>query len=87
MKTILVTGITGFIAKHVTLELLNRGYRVRGTLRDAAKGVELKSLFADLGCDPSNLEFAELDLLKEAGLPVKFQIGEPWWWIMPDGRI
>jgi len=26
-------------------------------------------------------------LLKEAGLPVQFQIGEPWWWIMPDGRI
>jgi uncharacterized protein (TIGR02217 family) len=26
-------------------------------------------------------------LQKEAGLPVKFQIGEPWWWIMPDGRI
>ncbi|MGL5837981.1 MAG: DUF2460 domain-containing protein, partial [Sphingorhabdus sp.] len=24
---------------------------------------------------------------KLAGLPVKFQIGEPWWWIMPDGRI
>lgn len=26
-------------------------------------------------------------ILKTAGLPVKFQIGEPWWWIMPDGRI
>lgn len=26
-------------------------------------------------------------VLKDAGLPVKFQIGEPWWWIMPDGRI
>jgi uncharacterized protein (TIGR02217 family) len=26
-------------------------------------------------------------LLKSSGLPVKFQIGEPWWWIMPDGRI
>jgi hypothetical protein len=26
-------------------------------------------------------------ILKEAGLPVKFQIGEPWWWIMADGRI
>lgn len=25
-------------------------------------------------------------LLKAAGLPVRFQIGEPWWWIMPDGR-
>lgn len=24
---------------------------------------------------------------KEAVLPVKFQIGEPWWWITPDGRI
>ncbi|MEE9432792.1 MAG: DUF2460 domain-containing protein [Sphingorhabdus sp.] len=26
-------------------------------------------------------------ILKAAGLPVRFQIGEPWWWIMPDGRI
>lgn len=26
-------------------------------------------------------------ILKEADLPVKFQIGEPWWWIMPDHRI
>lgn len=26
-------------------------------------------------------------ILKEAGLPVHFQIGEPWWWIMADGRI
>jgi uncharacterized protein (TIGR02217 family) len=24
---------------------------------------------------------------KLAGLPVKFQVGEPWWWIMPDHRI
>jgi uncharacterized protein (TIGR02217 family) len=22
-----------------------------------------------------------------AGLEVKFQIGEPWWWVMPDGRL
>ncbi len=26
-------------------------------------------------------------ILKAAGLQVHFQIGEPWWWIMPDGRI
>ncbi len=25
-------------------------------------------------------------LLRDAGAPVRFQIGEPWWWIMPDGR-
>ncbi len=29
-------------------------------------------------------EFAEL--LLEAGAPVRFQIGEPWWWITADGR-
>lgn len=23
----------------------------------------------------------------EAGLPVRFQVGEPWWWVMPDGRL
>ena len=26
-------------------------------------------------------------LMREAGVPVRFQIGEPWWWTMPDGRI
>ena len=25
-------------------------------------------------------------LMKEAGLQVRFQIGEPWWWVMSDGR-
>ncbi|MFM5953155.1 MAG: DUF2460 domain-containing protein [Novosphingobium sp.] len=25
-------------------------------------------------------------LMKEAGAPVRFQIGEPWWWITADGR-
>lgn len=29
--------------------------------------------------------FAELML--DAGVPVRFQIGEPWWWIFGDGRI
>lgn len=25
-------------------------------------------------------------LMEEAGVPARFQIGEPWWWIMADGR-
>ena len=25
-------------------------------------------------------------LMKEAGLPVRFQIGEPWWWVTADGQ-
>lgn len=26
-------------------------------------------------------------LMIEAGVPVRFQVGEPWWWIFSDGRI
>jgi uncharacterized protein (TIGR02217 family) len=25
-------------------------------------------------------------LMRDAGVPVRFQVGEPWWWIMADGR-
>ena len=28
-----------------------------------------------------------VDLQTSAGLPVRVQIGEPWWWVMPDHRI
>jgi uncharacterized protein (TIGR02217 family) len=26
-------------------------------------------------------------IARDAGQAVRFQIGEPWWWVMPDGRI
>jgi hypothetical protein len=26
-------------------------------------------------------------LMIEAGAPVRFQVGEPWWWCFADGRI
>lgn len=28
-----------------------------------------------------------VDLLQSAGLPVRMQIGEPWWWVTPGGEI
>ncbi|MBV1918965.1 MAG: DUF2460 domain-containing protein [Sphingomonadaceae bacterium] len=28
-----------------------------------------------------------VSLMIEAGAPVRFQVGEPWWWIFSDGRI
>ena len=36
METVLLTGVSGFIAKHIALKLLNAGYAVRGTVRSLA---------------------------------------------------
>ena len=30
---------------------------------------------------------AFVTLMKQAGIVVRFQVGEPWWWVMADGRI
>jgi dihydroflavonol-4-reductase len=38
---VLLTGISGFIAKHVALKLLNAGYDVRGTLRQLDRAAEV----------------------------------------------
>jgi len=34
-EKVLLTGISGWIAKHVAIELLNSGYEVLGTVRKA----------------------------------------------------
>jgi len=66
-KTVLVTGVTGFIAGHVVHELLGRGYSVRGTVRSLAKAAKLKALYESLGHDPAKFELIELDLEDDAG--------------------
>ncbi len=66
MKTVLVTGISGLIARHTALAFLNAKYRVRGTLRDMSRVGELRetlSAHADTGA----LEFVEADLLADEG--------------------
>jgi len=30
---------------------------------------------------------ALVGIAQAAGLAVRFQVGEPWWWVMPDGRL
>lgn len=61
---VLITGISGFIAKHCAVELLNAGYRVRGTVR---KGTAREAVRATLGqhADVGALEFVEADLLSD----------------------
>lgn len=47
--TVLLTGASGFLAAHVGQQLLERGYKVRGTVRSKAKGEYLDTLYADKG--------------------------------------
>jgi dihydroflavonol-4-reductase len=68
-KTIAVTGITGFIAAHTVVELLARGYAIRGTLRNAGKLAETK-LPSLPGHD--RLTAVEADLMKPDGFREAF---------------
>lgn len=65
--TVLVTGISGYIAGHVALGLLNKGYAVRGTVRALSKSGAVKEALKAAGADISNLSFAEVNLDSENG--------------------
>ena len=67
-RTVLVTGITGFIAKRIARDLLAQGDSVRGTLRNSARAQEVRDAVADLGADAlARLDFAPADLTADAG--------------------
>jgi dihydroflavonol-4-reductase len=61
---VLITGVAGFIAKHCAVELLNAGYRVRGTVRKAAAREAVRATLAQ-HADVGRLEFVEADLLSD----------------------
>jgi len=61
-ELVLVTGISGFIAKHVAHVLLMRGYQVRGTVRSLAKADAVRLDLQAAGADTSGLSFIEADL-------------------------
>lgn len=65
-KPILITGISGFIAKQCALELLTHGYAVRGTVRRMAKADEVRATLATY-CDTTKLTSVEADLLSDTG--------------------
>jgi nucleoside-diphosphate-sugar epimerase len=60
-----VTGATGFIALHCVRELLSRGYRVRGTLRDRSREPAIRAALGSLGAE--RLSFVEAELTRDAG--------------------
>jgi dihydroflavonol-4-reductase len=68
-QTVLITGISGFIAKHVAARFLQAGYHVRGTIRRSDREVEVrKAVLPAAGPDAADrLTFAVADLERDAG--------------------
>ena len=66
--TVLVTGATGFVAKHCIAELLRQGYRVRGTARNAERAViALRGALGEAGVDGRAVEIVAADLERDDG--------------------
>ncbi|MCB1521042.1 MAG: aldehyde reductase [Hyphomicrobiaceae bacterium] len=66
--TVLVTGATGFVAKHCIAELLRHGYRVRGTVRDIAMtGDAVTRAMARAKIDGGEIALVAADLTSDAG--------------------
>ena len=70
---ILVTGLSGFIGSHVAAQLLAKGYRVRGTVRNKAKGQKIVDKLAAHGADVSKLEMVEANLSADSGWELAVQ--------------
>ncbi|MDH3297166.1 MAG: aldehyde reductase [Gemmatimonadota bacterium] len=66
-EQVLLTGISGFIAKHVALELLNAGYGVCGTIRTPSRADEVREAVEQAGGDTTLLSFVEADLSSDDG--------------------
>lgn len=69
-KTILVTGATGYIAKHLVLQLLKAGHHVVGSVRSLSREAEMHAALRPHLSDPStleNLRLVALDLSRDDG--------------------
>ena len=65
---VLVTGISGFIASHIAVRLLEKGYVVRGTVRNAVKGADIAAKICEAAGKPEgSIELVEADLSSDAG--------------------
>jgi len=77
MTKVLLTGSSGYIGKHIALRLLTDGYEVRASVRNSAKGDEVRAaMIAHLptGFDLNGkLSFVELDLESDSGWDAAIQ--------------
>ena len=69
MQTVLLTGASGYIAKHIAVQLLNAGYAVRASLRNLNRADEVRAAVLPhvTGAVGDRLTFVALDLEQDAG--------------------
>ncbi len=67
MKRVLLTGVSGYIGLHCAVELLKKGYAVKGSIRSLSKSQKIEDIIKKNVDPKGNLEFCELDLLKDNG--------------------
>jgi len=62
---VLLTGVNGFLGLHTTIQLLNHGYRVLGTLRNLNRAHEIEKLISKHVSNEVQLRIAEAHLTDE----------------------
>jgi dihydroflavonol-4-reductase len=67
VETVLVTGGTGFIAGWSIVELLQRGYAVRTTVRSLSKEPAVRAAISSAGASADRLTFFAADLTEDEG--------------------
>jgi nucleoside-diphosphate-sugar epimerase len=70
LRTILVTGGSGFIGSHTLLQLLAAGHQVRTTVRSLKREGDVRTMLKEGGAEPGErLSFIAADLEDDAGWP------------------
>ncbi|MCV9997253.1 aldehyde reductase [Pararhizobium sp. YC-54] len=72
-RPVVLTGIGGFLGRHVAAQLLRAGYEVRGTLRSLKKAKSIEAAIRSVdGTSQGKLSFAVADLMADAGWDAAF---------------
>lgn len=78
MKTIIVTGVAGFVGSHLTTELLNKGYRVVGIDNfDDTYSKDFKKENIEVNKSEKNFSLVELDICDRVALIDLFEKEKP----------
>lgn len=64
---VLITGISGWIAQHCAVELIKKGYFVKGSIRHKDREAEVRTVLEPFLASPDQLSFCYLDLLDDSG--------------------